>query len=152
MDQDAFRETYQQVNKRYCVYEKAILTHQCTCSESEKLNIAEREAAHCRSDTAQAQCMLFLNILKKHARFALKLADNTSILPHGKAIKIQVGGLRGLQQVLNSGQEPAGPVNDVAGLIAQAIDTYKDLDKLPFSTIMRQVAAYQGRKRVRKKT
>lgn len=152
MDQEAYRKTYKQINERYCVYEKAILTHQCACSKAEKLNIAEREATHCRSDTAQAQCVLFLDMLKKHARFALKLTGNMGVLPHGKAIKIQVGGLRGLQQVLNSEQDPAGPINDVTGLIAQAIDTYKDLDKLPFSAIMQQVAAYKGRKRVSKRT
>ena len=41
MDQEAFRETYHQVNERYCANEKAILTHQCACSQSEKLHIAE---------------------------------------------------------------------------------------------------------------
>lgn len=152
MDQEAFRETYQQVNERYCVYEKAILTHQCGCSQSEKLLIAEREATHCRSDTAQAQCHLFLNTLKQHARFALKLTGNTGMLPHGKAIKIQVGGLRGLQQVLNPEQDPTVLIDDVAGLIAQAVECYKDLDKLPFSTIMQQVAAYKGRRRISRKT
>lgn len=151
MDQDAYRKTYEQINERYCVFEKAILTLQCGCSESEKLNIAEREATHCRSDAAQAQCALFLDTLKKHARFALKLTDHTTVLPHGKAIKIQVGGLRGLQQVLNPGQDPVLPIKDVTGLITQAIETYEDLEKLPFSTIMQQVAAYQGRKRLSKR-
>lgn len=152
MDQDAFRETYQQINERYCVYEKAILTHQCGCSKSEKLNIAEREATHCRSDSAQAQCVSFLDILKKHARFALKLTNNTGVLPHGKAIRIQVGGLRGLRQVLNPEHDTITPIEDVTGLITQAIDSYRDLDKLPFSTIMQQVAAYRGRVRISKRT
>jgi hypothetical protein len=152
MDQEAFRETYQQINERYCVYEKAILTHQCACSQSEKLHIAEREATHCRSDACQAQCILFLDTLKNHARFALKLTGIMGVLPHGKAIKIQVGGLRGLQQVLNPDQDADFPIDDVAGLIAQAVECYQNLDKLPFSTIMQQVAAYKGRKRISKRT
>lgn len=151
MDQEAFRETYQQVNERYCAFEKAILTHQCKCSLSEKLNIAEREAAHCRSDSAQAQCIEFLDVLKKQARFALKLKSSTGVLPHGKAIRIQVGGLRGLQQVLDPEYARDMPINDVTSLISQAIATYKTLDDLPFSTIMQQIAAYEGRKRVSKK-
>ncbi len=152
MDQEAYRKTYRQINERYCVYEKAILTHQCTCSQSEKLHIAEREATHCRSDAAQAQCILFLDTLKNHARFALKLTGTPGVLPHGKAIKIQVGGLRGLQQVLDPEREAAAPIEDVAGLIEQAVQRYENLDKLPYSIIMQQVAAYKGRKRISKRT
>lgn len=152
MDQEAYRKTYRQVNERYCVYEKAILTHQCACSQSEKLNIAEREATQCRSDASQAQCILFLDTLKNHARFALKLTGTPGVLPHGKAIKIQVGGLRGLQQVLAPEQDTATPIDDVAGLIEQAMERYGNLDKLPFSIIMQQVAAYKGRKRISKRT
>ena len=152
MDQEAFRETYHQVNERYCAYEKAILTHQCACSQSEKLHIAEREAAHCRSDASQDRCIRFLDTLKSHARFALKLTGTTGALPHGKAIKIQVGGLRGLQQVLEPGQNQATPIEDVSGLISRALERYKSLDRLPYSTIMQQVAAYKGRKRISRKT
>ena len=152
MDQEAFRETYQQVNERFCAYEKAILTHQCACSQSKKLLIAEREATHCRSDAAQAQCLAYLEKLKQHARFALKLTGNTKVLPHGKAIKIQVGGLRGLQQVLDPDADPASRIDDVTALIARALARYEHLDKLPYSTIMQQVAAYQGRRRISKRT
>ncbi len=148
MDQEAFRNTYQQVNERYCAFEKAILTHQCKCSLSEKLNIAEREATHCRNDAAQAQCIQFLDVLKKQARFALKLKSNTGVLPHAKAIRIQVGGLRGLQQVLDQEWSPSMPIDDVTTLITLAVTTYETLEELPFSTIMQQIAAYQGRKRV----
>ena len=152
MDQEAFRETYHQVNERYCAYEKAILTHQCACSQSEKLHIAEREAAHCRSDDSQAQCIRFLDTLKNHARFALRLTGATGVLPHGKAIKIQVGGLRGLRQVLDPEQDQASSIEDVSGLITRAIERYESLEKLPFSVIMQQVAAYKGRKRIRERT
>ena len=152
MDQEAFRETYHQVNERYCAYEKAILTHQCACSQSEKLHIAEREAAHCRSDDSQARCIRFLDTLKNHARFALKLTGTTGALPHGKAIRIQVGGLRGLRQVLDPEQDQTASIGDVAGLISRAIERYESLEKLPFSTIMQQVAAYKGRKRIRERT
>ena len=151
MDQDAFRQTYQQVNERYCAYEKAILTHQCNCSQARKLNIAEREATHCANDNAQVLCIQYLDALKKQARFALKLTTSTGVLPHGKAIKIQVGGLRGLQQVLHSELEPTAPIKDVSALIADAISTYAEIENLPFSRIMQQVAAYQGRKRVSKR-
>jgi hypothetical protein len=48
MDQDAFRQTYQDINERFCAFEKAILTLQCQCSEAHKFCIAEREGVHCK--------------------------------------------------------------------------------------------------------
>lgn len=152
MDQDAYKKTYQQINERYCAFEKGVLTNQCGCCEVEKRLIAEREAAHCKSDQAQENCIRFLSILREHARFALKLHDEQNALPHAKAIKLQIGGLRGLQMVVNEMTQPDRIIPDVEGLISQALDKYSDLEDLPFSTIMQQVAAYQGRKRSRPKT
>ena len=148
MDQDAFKKTYREVNERYCVFEKGVLTNQCGCSEVEKLCIAEREAAHCKSDSAQQRCSKYLDILRKHARFALKLTDDGSALPHAKAIKLQIGGLRGLRSALSQSQSPDNsPVEDVSELLLQALEKYQALTQLPFSHIMQQVAAYEGRKR-----
>ena len=93
-----------------------------------------------------------MDTLKNHARFALKLTGTTGVLPHGKAIRIQVGGLRGLRQVLDPEQDQASSIGDVSGLISRAIERYESLEKLPFSTIMQQVAAYKGRKRIRERT
>lgn len=151
MDQDAYRKTYQQVNERYCAFEKGILTNQCGCSEVEKLCIAEREAAHCKSDQAQKYCIRFLDLLKEHARFALRIHSEGEALPHAKAIRLQIGGLRGLQAAL-AGDLPQEPViSDVTGLINRSIEKYRSLEQLPFSNIMQQVAAYEGRKRTRPK-
>lgn len=149
MDQDAYRDTYRQVNERQCVFEKGVLTNQCHCSQVEKLCIAEREAAHCLNDAAQANCIHFLQALKTHARFALKLHDEQGVLPHAKAIKLQIGGLRGLHHVVYDSEGRVPVLSDVAGLIAKALETYPDLDGLPYSRIMQQVAAYEGRKRLR---
>ena len=149
MDQEAFRETYHQVNERYCAYEKAILTHQCACSQSEKLHIAEREAAHCRSDASQARCIRFQDTLKSHARFALKLTGTTGALPHGKAIKIQVGGLRGLHAVTAPDDPIPTKIDDIHGIVEAARERFGALANLPFQPIIQQIAAYKGRRPLR---
>lgn len=151
MDQDAYRKTYQELNERYCIFEKGILTNQCGCSKVRKLCIAEREAAHCKSDRAQKKCIEFLAILKEHARFALKLHDERSALPHAKAIKLQIGGLRGLQMTVADPQRMDDNIQDVAGLLDRALEKYTSLDNLPFPVLIKQVAAYQGRVRRRNK-
>lgn len=151
MDQDAFRRTYRSVNERFCAYEKSVLTNQCECSQAERFCIAEREGVHCRSDEAQQQCIEVLALLREAARFALRSSPDQAVLPHGKAMKIQIGGLRGIHLVLHPEMPPPQRIPDVHALICEAQERFGAFAALPFSTIMQQVAAYQGRARLRRR-
>ena len=152
MDQDAFRSTYREVNERYCAFEKSILTNQCTCKQAERFCIAEREGVHCQIDDGQARCIEALDTLREQARFALR-TDNHSqkILPHGKAIRIQVGGMRGIYHVLNPEKQIPEPVPNINDLLLLALNTFGDFSSLPYSTIMQQIAAFEIKKRSRRK-
>lgn len=146
MDQDTFRRSYREINERACVYEKSLLTRQCGCSQANKVCIAEREGVHCVSDQAQTQCIELLERLRKQARFALKSNDEKGVLPHGKAMRLQVGGLRGLFLALNpDSEEPPKCIDDVYDLINRAKEAFGGLENLPYQTLIQQVAAYQGR-------
>lgn len=147
MDQDEFRKTYRTVNERNCVYEKAILTNNCACSLSHKFCIAEREGVHCGSDQAQADCIQLLETLRQQARFALKGTPDGTALPHAKAMRVQVGGLRGIASVLHPDAPIPAHIDDIHATIRSAISAFGGLDHLPFSAIMQQIAAYKGRPR-----
>ena len=151
MDQDVFRSTYREYNQRACVYEKAILTNNCACSLAHKFCIAEREGVHCGSDEAHAACERLLELLRQQARFALKSVGDPGALPHAKAMRVQVGGLRGLEAVLNPDVPPPTTIADIRATVEAAIARFGGLDALPFSEVMQQIAAYQGRPRRRER-
>jgi hypothetical protein len=147
MDNETFRNTYREVNDRCCVYEKSVLTNQCTCSQAERFCIAEREGVRCSSATGQQQCVDLLQLLRAGARFALKSSAIPDALPHGKAMRIQVGGLRGLHRVLRPELPLQQPIVDVCGLISDAKRHFGSLENLPLQTIIKEIAVYQGRPR-----
>ncbi len=149
MDQDAFRRTYREMNERFCAYEKSLLSRHCDCSRAKKICIAEREGVHCLSDEANAQCIELLKNLRHQARFALKSNNDNEVLPHGKAMRLQVGGLRGLFCVLYPDQTTPEFIEDVFQLISQAKAEFDSLEKLPFQTLIQHVSAYHGRRRLR---
>ena len=151
MDQDAFRKTYREVNQVYCAFEKSILTNECGCSQAERFCIAEREGVHCRAEDRQARCLRWLELLRAQARFALRADEERRLPPHGKAIRLQVGGMRGLIKALDQPDPTSKPVADVDATLAAAENRFKDLKNAPFSRIMREVAAYQVRKRSRRR-
>jgi hypothetical protein len=148
MDQDSYRKTYREINERPCVYEKSVLTLHCSCSQATKVCIAEREGINCLSDEAQEQCIELLETLRKKARFALKSNNDNEVLPHGKAMRLQVGGLRGLYLALTPEvvQTP-DCVEDIYGLINRAKEVFNGLENLPYQLMIKEVAAYQGRPR-----
>jgi hypothetical protein len=151
MDQDAFRRTYREVNEVYCAFEKSVLTNECGCRCAERFCIAEREGVHCRTASSQQRCLHWLGLLREQARFALRTEHERNLLPHGKAIRLQVGGIRGLTTALGTPGPRDAASSDVDGLLAEAEQRFGGLEHAPFSTIMRAVAAYQVRKRSRRR-
>jgi len=149
LDNDVFRETYHAINERFCPYEKSILTNNCRCGEAHKFCIAEREGVHCRSDEAQAQCLDLLETLRVRARFALKATDGAAALPHAKAMRVQVGGLRGLVAALEPEKPVPAKIDDIHEVVRAAVGRFGSFTQLPFQVIIQHIAAYKGRKRLR---
>jgi hypothetical protein len=149
MDSEAFRDTYRSINERFCPYEKSILTNNCDCSRAHRFCIAEREGVNCASDEAQARCVEALDILRQQARFALKATHDSAALPHGKAMRVQVGGLRGIHVALHPEVPAPAKIADIYGLLIQAVETFGSLAALPFQVVIQQIAAYQGRPKSR---
>lgn len=146
MDNQVFRETYSEINERYCPFEKSILTNQCACSRAERFCIAEREGVHCKADAAQARCVALLDILRARARFALRTTDSGSALPHAKAMRVQVGGLRGLHALLHPEAKVPSTIDDIDAIVESAIARFGHLENLPFQAIVQQITAYRGRR------
>lgn len=145
MDENEFREVYRNVNELRCVYEKAALTRRFGCEKLVKMNIAEREAAGCSDIHAQRRCDALQELLRRNAAFALHLTHVSGPLPHGKEVKVQCGGLLGLQRTIQEGEQSG--VANIYALIEQALTLYGDLESLPFGEIVKSVTHYQGRRR-----
>ncbi len=151
IDEDFYRQAYREINDSHCIFEKSILTIQAGCRHCRKILIAEREAANCMDEGARQACKRFLKTIMEHARFSLQLRNTNQPLGHAKAIKMQVGSLRGLYAALYPERQLPVPVPDIYALITEAGARYDSPDKLPFTQIILQISAYQGRKRRQKK-
>ena len=146
MDQDAYRKTYNEINERACIFEKSIFSGMCKCSQAERFYLAEREGVHCKSDSANQLCSDLITTWREQSRFALKSNQQGEILSHANALRIQIGGIRGLYTLLHH-QAPLPPtIEDIQELVNQAIETYKTIEKIPLQPIIQQIAAYKRRR------
>ena len=147
MDETEYRKTYHDVNPLSCPYEKAILCNRCACSRAHRYYLAEREGVGCVSPAAHQRCEQLLQDMRSKAAFALHTPTVEGRLPHAKALKVQIGGLLGLQAAMSG--EPAEQVADIHALIDAAEREYGGLDQLPYPLIMRTVVGFTARKRRR---
>ena len=144
MDEQEYKNAYNRINSVKCVFEKAMCSLHSTCSRGKMFRLADRHGFGCQSPVDQKQCADLLDHLRKQTRFVFKLTDIEGPLPHNKEIRVQNGGLSGLQKLLD-GDSVGKQVEDVSSLVTRVIERYGSLDELPYNKIMQSVMAYQAR-------
>ena len=145
MEEQEYRETYNAVNKRRCVFEKTINSRRSTCVRSRRFHLADREGIACTSASANALCTELLDHMRNNARFALHQTSATGPLPHAREIKVQTGGMLGLQALLFPEKTDHTNVENIIGIIDKALQNYSAFDKLPYDVIVQAIVKFEGR-------
>lgn len=143
MDESAFRQTQEAINRLPCVFERALLARHAVCELAASHQIAERESIACSHPAARLDCARLSELLREKSAFALGLADARRILPHAMVMKLQCGGLDGLKALLDG----AALAPNVRRLVRLARERHGELDALPFTEIVKGVAAWKPRRR-----
>ncbi|MGC2517786.1 MAG: hypothetical protein WA373_01575 [Burkholderiales bacterium] len=133
MDETAYRRILSETILGPCPFEKTILAHCAACSKAEKHNIAEREIVACNDAQARGRCIALRDLLRHNFTFALGKLHIDGPLPHAQEMRMQCGGLRGLQFSLDSNDR----VRDVAALVTMAQQKFGELADFPYSQIVR---------------
>ncbi len=142
MDETAFRHKLSEAIERPCTFEKSVLTRCVGCVHSDRVQIAEREAVTCRNAASLSRCEELHGYLRHGFAFALGKLHDDEVLSHAQEMRVQCGGLKGLQYVLNDTAE----VSDVAALLEGAIRKWGDLADIPYSLVIHAAAlCYKGR-------
>ncbi|MFO8024864.1 hypothetical protein [Thiohalophilus sp.] len=145
MEEDEYRSTYHEINERRCIFEKSINSRRSTCEHGRRFNLADREGVACSSEAGNARCQLFLDLMRKNSSFALQQLRIDGPLPHAKEVKVQTGGLLGLQAQLYPDKKDTGEVENIAGLLRHAQNHYGELDNLPFTELVKTIVRFEGR-------
>ena len=147
MDEQAFKQRYNQHNAQPCIFEKALLTRCYQCQQHQRIMIAGREGMACQSVAGRQMCQRLYHQLKQHANFSLGLTQIGDTLPHGKQMKLLCGGLNGIKVLL----APDKQSDNIYQLLQTIQQHYGDLDAVPYNEVVKSVTQYQGRKRHRKR-
>jgi hypothetical protein len=142
MDETAYRQALSATIPNACPFEKTILSSCAACLKAEKHNIAEREIVACNDKEALARCIALRDLLRHNFTFALGKPHIDGPLPHAQEMRLQCGGLKGLQSALDDSDE----VRDVSALVAMAQHKFGELADFPYAEIVRLANIhYKGR-------
>jgi hypothetical protein len=131
------------INPKPCAFAKVILSRHCACSKIIKRYAAEREMIECSVDSERIKCRDMLEQLRHNSMFALKLTHITPPLPHGPEMRVQWGGLQGLQLEVDGTDD----VIDISALVVAAHQKFGSLDDFPYSKIVQSVVSCEVRKK-----
>lgn len=142
MDETAYRQVLSANIPSACPFEKSVLSNCACCSKSQKRNIAEREVVACDDKEALGHCIALRDLLRRNFTFALGRPHIDGPLPHVQEMRMQCGGLKGLQFLLDASDD----VRDVASLVAMAQQKFGELADFPYSLIVQRAhIVYKGR-------
>lgn len=151
MDEDQFRSTYREVNPNRCVFEKAINNRRCDCAMKRRFVIATREGVACRSEMALRNCSALLDTMRDNARFVLKVITVDGPMPHNKELRVQAGGMLGLQKLLFPELESPNPndkapeVINIHSIVDAALEKHGSIDNIPYRDIIKDIASCKVR-------
>ena len=142
MDESAFRQKLAEAIERPCTFGKSVLTRCVGCERSDRVQIAEREVVTCQNAASLSRCTELHVHLRHSFTFALGKVHDDDVLSHAQEMRVQCGGLKGLQFVLNDNDEVA----NVDALLESAIRNWSDLAEIPYSEVVHAAAlCYKGR-------
>lgn len=98
---------------------------------------------NCNVDAERERCSELLDQLRQNSAFALKLTHVNPPLPHGPEMRVQCGGLQGLQLEVDGSEA----VLDISALVAAALAKFESLENLPYSKIVQSVVSCEVRKK-----
>ncbi len=97
----------------------------------------------CVAEQAHAHCMNLFQRLKDVALPEFGVEDDLLKMPHSVLVKIQYGGLLGLQRSMKLSAEPRSAVDDINSLVAAAAERFGSVDAIPCGDFCDDIVSYK---------
>jgi len=104
----------------------------------------------CRSAADHERCReLFLG-LKRAALPAFEVEDDLTTMPHSVLVKIQYGGLLGLQRLIREGAAPDA-IEDVSMLVSEVQASFGALPQVPYERLLDDMTSFRLQRKTRRR-
>jgi hypothetical protein len=132
-----------------CPFNRVLLPGDFGCGHARAVTRRDGPDIACDAASTRELCTAVLARLKAVGLPALGYSDDLTELPHGVAMKVQMGGLLGLQKLAGTPADAdSATVADVGAVVAAAVGRCGgDPDGLPYAALVADMSAFQLRRR-----
>ena len=132
-----------------CAFNGTLIGDQYGCLKSEHVTLRSGPDVVCTAEEAGHRCAGLFNRMKAAALPAFGVEDDLLSMPHSVIVKVQFGGLLGLQRLLSGLPADSPKVDNIYALVDQALHEYGDLDAIPCQSLVEDITSYKLRRRSR---
>lgn len=130
-----------------CAFSNTLVTSLFGCEKAEQVTRRGGPDVVCASDEAHQQCEKLYERMKQAALPAFGVEDDLLSMPHSVLMKIQFGGLLGLQRLQGYGTDESAVVRNIHGLVGRAIGKHGGLDAIPCQAFVEDMTSYKLKRR-----
>jgi len=127
-----------------CAFNGPLMSGVFACSQGRQVARRGGPDIACGSADGHQRCARLFELLKTAGLKELAMEDDLLTMPHSALLKIQYGGLLGLQRQLG---ESADSVADIDKLVCRIEEQYGDLEVVPLDSVASEIAAYKATRR-----
>ena len=119
------------------------------CSHAQEVVRRGGSEYDCRSAPDHARCSELFDRLKQASLPAFQVEDDLTSMPHSVQVKIQYGGLLGLERL--AGGRPPGGIEDISTTVSAAKDRYGSLAAIPYTDLVGDITNIKLQRRSRRR-
>ncbi len=126
-----------------CPFQAPLISGAFGCKLARSVTARNAPQVHCRSGPALGRCRQVYEELKSVGLDAFGVEDDPAVTPHSTYMKIQCGGLLGLQERV----DPDQPITDINALLDSATENGTRSHDLPYSELAESIVSYKPPRR-----
>jgi predicted membrane GTPase involved in stress response len=130
-----------------CPFSAPLVTRQFGCTHSQEVIHRGGAEINCRNAKAHARCDQLFQHLKAVALPAFGVEDDLLSMPHSVLVKVQYGGLLGLQRVRHGTVQAAERVEDIQALVSEAVVQFGSVADVPCASFLADITGFKPRAR-----
>ena len=127
-----------------CAFNATLMGGQFGCIHARCVTRRGGPDVACADSAGHERCRRLFGLLKTSALPAFGVEDDLLSMPHSTLVRIQFGGLLGIQRLLGIGGEM---VTDINSLVDRAENRFCDLATIPCGQVRTDMTGYKVRRR-----
>jgi hypothetical protein len=133
-----------------CPFSVPLIKQDFNCKYAREIIRRGGSEIACEQADQHSMCCKLHTVIKNLALAVMGYEDDLLSVPHNVLVKIQYGGLLGLEELLNGKRVEDDKVADIATVVNRAHAEYQNFDSIPEDPINNAILNYKTQRRGRK--